>query len=280
MSSQSVDSLSSTTGQSQNFKIEEEKSWLFRPFITKEGAENLRNYKYAGQDDGLAYIYFFEPLAEWLVTFVPMSIAPNTLTFMGFCCTVFPLVLLYLTIGCALIGDSPGWFIALQGILYFIYRCFDEMDGKQARRTKNGSPLGMVFDHGVDCFAAGIQPLIFARIMQVGDNFIAKIFFMSIFQTFHLMTLEHYYKGILVMPPINGVSDGCLWITSLSLYTAYVGNNYFATPVYDISHLGIDGVEMLTWGQCLALLVSGLTFILGLQTMYGIYMSKYKPTPT
>ena len=245
MSNQSAESLSSTTVQTN---VSYERSWLFKPFISKEGAENIKQYRYCGDDRGLAYIYFFEPLAEFLVEFVPTNVAPNTLTLMGFICSVFPLVLLYVTIGCALIGDSPSWFLALQGILYFVYRCFDEMDGKQARRTKNGSPLGMVFDHGVDCFAAGIQPLIFARIMQVGDNFIAKIFFMSIFQTFHFMQLEHYYKGILVMPPINGVSDGCLWITSLCLYSAYIGNNYMATPVVDGKWLNIDGVEMLTIG--------------------------------
>ena len=26
----------------------------------------------------------------------------------------------------------------------------DNMDGKQARKTKTSSPLGMIFDHGLD----------------------------------------------------------------------------------------------------------------------------------
>jgi phosphatidylglycerophosphate synthase len=29
----------------------------------------------------------------------------------------------------------------------------DAIDGKQARRTKSGSPLGQLFDHGCDSFS-------------------------------------------------------------------------------------------------------------------------------
>jgi len=37
-----------------------------------------------------------------------------------------------------------------------MYRLFDEADGKHARRTGNGSPLGLIFDHGIDCIAVGL----------------------------------------------------------------------------------------------------------------------------
>lgn len=194
----------------------------------------MKLYKYCGEDNGIAYIYFFGPVAEYLVNnWVPEWIAPNLITFMGFVCNIIPFTILYTCIGAALIGDVPGWFVALQGIFYFVYRMFDEMDGKQARKTKNGTPFGMIFDHGIDCFAAGIQPMIFARIIQIGDNFIAKIFFFSVFQAFHFVTLEHYYFGKLVMPFINGVSDGCIIVSFLSVYTVIVGPNHWATPVCD-----------------------------------------------
>jgi len=32
---------------------------------------------------------------------------------------------------------------------------FDEMDGKQARRSGNSSPLGLIFDHGCDAMTVG-----------------------------------------------------------------------------------------------------------------------------
>ena len=35
----------------------------------------------------------------------------------------------------------------------FVYQTMDAIDGKQARRTGTGSPLGELFDHGLDCIA-------------------------------------------------------------------------------------------------------------------------------
>jgi len=90
----------------------------------------LHNYKYSGKDLGIAYIHFYDPVASYLVTLIPEWIAPNTLTFIGFLFTVMPICLLYMCIGAALIGESPSWFILLQGVSYFIYRMLDEMDGK------------------------------------------------------------------------------------------------------------------------------------------------------
>jgi ethanolaminephosphotransferase len=143
----------------------------------------------------------------------------------------------------------------------------DETDGKQARKTKNGSPLGMVFDHGVDCFAAGLSPIIFARILQIGDNFIAKIFFMTHYQAFYFVSLEHYYLGVLRLPPINGVQDGSIIVLFLSLYITYAGNNVFATPTgYDARWLQMAGVTDLTIGQALALFISAAVTLLQLSS--------------
>jgi ethanolaminephosphotransferase len=36
-----------------------------------------------------------------------------------------------------------------------MYRIFDELDGKQARKTGSSSPLGLLFDHGCDAFSIG-----------------------------------------------------------------------------------------------------------------------------
>jgi phosphatidylglycerophosphate synthase len=38
----------------------------------------------------------------------------------------------------------------LYGILIFAFIVLDNLDGKQARRTKTSSALGMLFDHGCD----------------------------------------------------------------------------------------------------------------------------------
>lgn len=44
------------------------------------------------------------------------------------------------------------WTLLFFGSFIFIYQTLDNIDGKQARRTKNSSPLGMMIDHGCDAF--------------------------------------------------------------------------------------------------------------------------------
>ena len=125
------DYLSSTTGTESIMNIDRvERGFLLKPYIDRKGAKNLKEHKYSGSDAGLAYIYFYDPLAKYLVELLPEEIAPNTLTMVGFCHTLAPIIILYTCIGCALIGDVPTWFIFLQAWFYFIYRLLDEMDGK------------------------------------------------------------------------------------------------------------------------------------------------------
>jgi ethanolaminephosphotransferase len=124
----------------------------------------LKQHKYSGIDEGIFQIIFWNPCANYLVTLVPETVAPNTLTLIGFVHAVVPLLVLYAVFGTAFIGDLPRWFFVLQTYCFLAYRMLDEMDGKQARRTGNSSPLGLIFDHGCDCFAAGIQPMVFLRI--------------------------------------------------------------------------------------------------------------------
>jgi hypothetical protein len=100
------------------------------------------------------------------------------------------------------------------------------------------------------------------RIMQVGDNFIAKIMMICIYSAFHFVTLEEYYSGYLYLPIFNGVSDGSIAIVALSFATGFVGNNIWATPLYDGTWLNIDGVTVLTLGQLGALGTSTACFLL------------------
>ena len=180
---------------------------------------------------------------------------------------MIPATLLYVCIGSSLIGEVPAWFLFLQAVCFFTYRVFDEMDGKQARRTQNGSPFGMVFDHGVDCIAAGLQPMIFARVIQVGDNLIAKLLLVFTCMVFHFVTIEHYYVGELILPAINGVSDGAVGIFLLCMYTAYVGNNWWATLICDGRWLNINGVEDLTLGQTMGFFVCLVNFLITLRSV-------------
>lgn len=51
-------------------------------------------------------------------------------------------------------GNIHPFFAISVAVTYTIYSTLDNCDGKQARRTKSGSPMGMMFDHGLDAFTA------------------------------------------------------------------------------------------------------------------------------
>jgi ethanolaminephosphotransferase len=67
-------------------------------------------------------------------------------------------------------GHVPAWWCFMQAGLYFIYRLLDEMDGKQARKTGNSSPVGLMFDHGCDSFTAAFLTMMMAKMMQIGNG--------------------------------------------------------------------------------------------------------------
>lgn len=71
------------------------------------------------------------------------------MTLIGF---VFPILAYILTHFYApdFRDEVPSWVFAYAAAALFVYSLFDNMDGKQARRTGSASPLGLLFDHGCD----------------------------------------------------------------------------------------------------------------------------------
>lgn len=123
--------LSSTAGSSDyTAYMMHEQRYCMKPYIDRRGAENLKLHKYSAQDCGLAYIYFYSPVADRLVKLLPDWIAPNTITLVGFCHTLLPIFVLFFCIGTSMVGPIPNWFLMGQAWCYFAYRMLDEMDGK------------------------------------------------------------------------------------------------------------------------------------------------------
>lgn len=116
--------------------------------LDENNKKALDNYKYQGGDNGISYIYFHSPFAGWLVTFLPMTIAPNTITLAGALCLVIPHIVSIFVLGVGYEGPVPQLFALAVGFIHFAYITLDNMDGKQARRTGTSSPLGQMFDHG------------------------------------------------------------------------------------------------------------------------------------
>lgn len=74
------------------------------------------------------------------------------------------------------ISNMPSNFFYISAFSYLAYRMLDEMDGKQARRTGNSSPLGLIFDHGCDAFSIGFQCAFMSKVIQNGDSIWTVLF--------------------------------------------------------------------------------------------------------
>eukprot|EP00347_Sterkiella_histriomuscorum_P019715 403340566 len=222
------------------------------PYFTQDAAIKLRQYKYAGGDSGILYKYFYNPVALKLVSILPETVAPNLLTLIGFLFTVIPFALLFGLYGLDFHGNVPAWWCYLEAASYFIYRMLDEMDGKQARKTGNSSPLGLLFDHGCDAFTAGLITLMALKLLQVGNNPLIILGLVAVTQAFHFSTLEEYYIGGLYLGIGNGVTDGSALLIALFIQCGISGQEFWrdsvsitlnnSTHIVQISHLFVYGM--------------------------------------
>jgi phosphatidylglycerophosphate synthase len=117
-------------------------------FLSHEEKENLVGWKYKSIDNSITTQILTE-FWDVCLAFVPDNVSPNLLTLGGLLCLIQSMVL---TINCY--ETRPILTSFLNIILIFAYQCLDAIDGKQARKTRSGSPVGELFDH--ICDAVGI----------------------------------------------------------------------------------------------------------------------------
>jgi ethanolaminephosphotransferase len=116
------------------------------------------------------------------------------------------------------------------------------MDGKQARKTKQGSPLGMLFDHGLDAFNAFITAVNISKLCYAA-HFQQAICVTVILTLAYLATIEQYITDYFYLPKINSVNEGLLLLFILQMVGAYIGAPFWRQTPY----LG------LRWNEYLAI---------------------------
>jgi ethanolaminephosphotransferase len=129
-------------------------------------------------------------------------------------------------------GPVPAWWCFFSAASYLIYRMLDEMDGKQARKTGNSSPLGLLFDHGCDSFTTSLVSLMVMKVIQMGNGSLIMFTLLGSTQSFYFSTLEEYYIGGLFLGVGNGATDGSLPIIALFIYCGLYGNDGFKNDLF------------------------------------------------
>ena len=200
--------------------------------LSERQTRELRKFAYKGSDASLVYKFFLSPLAQWLVdALIPTWMAPNVITLIGLLFNIASAALV-IVFNPELSGVCPhvGWLALVSAACMFLYQTFDNMDGKQARKTGTSSPLGLLFDHGCDAINAGLSVLPVASALGFGWS--RKMLFNVIpFIPFYFQNWEVFYRKEFVLPVINGPSDGLLLAISMMLTTFFTGSaQWFHTP--------------------------------------------------
>ena len=235
-------------------------------YISDYGRKMLPKYQYKGKDRSIFYKYISSPGCDWLVQFFPRWVAPNLITFMGLLVMVFGHTVIA-HYSPKLSGDLPPWVCVLQAAVGLIYQTLDNLDGKQARRTGTSSPLGLIFDHGIDALVVTLGGLSLAAIFQLGCTWKTLLFWISGASGFYMASWEEYYTNEFDLPPINGPSEGILIFTFFELLTAWKGVGIWTT---DNIIPGVqNNVIMVTF-----IAVSSFFTIIG--NAIAVYKSKYR----
>jgi ethanolaminephosphotransferase len=246
-SSTTADSSSSVLLQQQQQSAISDNNGGFY-YLSEDARKQLPLYQYRGSDLSLVYHYVLSPLASWLVNNVtPTTTAPNTITTIGlvWMITSYMLYWYYVpTLNCADGGSDsnddnnleaaptlpPCWIFLWNGISMLAYQTLDNMDGKQARRTKSSSPLGLLFDHGCDAVNSifgSANWIIGMNLNPTKDLWQCWALIFGPFAMFYISTWEQYYTGELIMPIINGPNEGLLGGAMLSFTSFFYGNDFW-----------------------------------------------------
>ncbi|ETW01153.1 hypothetical protein H310_06755 [Aphanomyces invadans] len=225
-------------------------------YVSARGAAQLPKYKYSGNDKSLLYNYFLSPLAQRIVdTFFPPWLAPNTITTGGLGLVALShLILAYYAP--TLDGVAPPAAYLFSAAALFWYQVLDVTDGKQARKTGNSSPLGLLFDHGCDAVNVVFSACTMTSTMLMGPSIWSLGLLLSPSCVFLFATWEEYYTGTLDLGLINGPNEGLAIMYIIYAITAMTGPAFWTQPCVVYPALPNNAVFVIATafgagGQCL-----------------------------
>ncbi|KAF2281214.1 ethanolaminephosphotransferase 1 [Westerdykella ornata] len=198
--------------------------------VSEEALQHLRLYKYSSVDKSFISRYVLKHYWNGFVELLPMWLAPNLVTLLGFCFILGNIIILELYVP-DLVGPAPSWVYFSFAFGLWMYSTMDNVDGKQARRTGTSSPLGELFDHGIDSLNCTLASLLEVAAMGYGASktgaFTALVpvlpMFFSTWETYHTHTL---YLGY-----FNGPTEGLIIACLIMCASGYYGPDIWSTPL-------------------------------------------------
>ena len=225
------------------------------PYIPLSNYENIQTYKYKGGDLSLTYKYFISPLCNKLLNYIPETIAPNTITTIGFLLNIFYFIITTISTGLKGSSNISSITCYLSALSYFLYNILDNCDGKQARKTNSSSPLGLLIDHGTDACTTFFIVLGFGSIISINHILFYGMLYLMTTSAFYLSTWEEYVTGEMILPIFNGVSDGMVILVFIEIFTGIKGGKFW------IRKFSFFNFEIqFNWFLCFFGMIGGIFF--------------------
>lgn len=164
---------------------------------------------------------------------MPSWLAPNVITLLGLL-AIYANVITILIYIPDLVGPGPSWIYFSFAAGLFFYQTMDNIDGKQARATGSSSPLGELFDHGIDSLNCCLGGLVQSACMGMGSTketaFISFITCVAMYAS----TWETYHTHTLYLGYLNGPTEGIIIAVGLMLVSGIYGIQVWDTRLVDI----------------------------------------------
>ena len=143
--------------------------------LSQKDLGNIETFRYQTNPLTPFERIFYDPYWNFLANkCLPDWLAPNALTIMGL---IFPLMTLVAIGWCdpSFSSPLPAWILLLSWFGDSWYQTIDAIDGKQARRIDNCSPLGQLLDHNLDQISFTVMMIHVCSTLLTGSDILRII---------------------------------------------------------------------------------------------------------
>ncbi len=208
---------------------------LFRKrYLNNKSLENIKSFIYNGENVSIVYNNLTSPfLDNYFMKVLPRWIAPNLLTILSFLFNFITFLMILIETKFDFDRRLSRLCLGMKSFSHLIYIILDNADGKQARRTKTSSPLGLLLDHGLDALITTIIAFNCSFMGSSGNNSLSSFFlFFGLYWGYYICNYEEYRTGKMVLGKINGPDEGN-YIVFLSAFISFIfGPEFWQIKLY------------------------------------------------
>ncbi|PYI18822.1 sn-1,2-diacylglycerol cholinephosphotransferase [Aspergillus japonicus CBS 114.51] len=192
----------------------------------------LKSYKYQSVDKSFISNYILRHYWNAFVEILPLSLAPNMVTLLGFLFIVGNVMLIEIYMP-DLVGPGPSWLYYSFAFGMWMYSTLDNVDGKQARRTGTSSGLGELFDHGIDSLNCTLASLLETAAMGYGSSKLGAYTALVPCLAMYFSTWETYHTHTLYLGYFNGPTEGLLIAIAIMIASGVYGPQIWSRPIVE-----------------------------------------------